>query len=305
MAQILGINGPAGCGGTFLDWSLNYLCGHDKTYFIRFEKNKLAEEYERDLVADPVRENNAHKHKAVHPLRAGSLPVLIPKLENTKNDFATFFLAEVVDHDKQINIQRHVAESYPHVKFIMYTFGETATDFIFVSKNDRVGVPAENILNTTDICNPWEERDSLALRYMDVVESQNTYDVSGLDNVITLSMDNIIASSLYSEILKIFEWAGMTLCNERIDHWKDVHGAWLKSCDVEFFTNIDYIVDCIINNVDYDLEQHRMTLAKEIVIMNKLLFKHNLNIKHFGFDQLPNNTLDWHSLLEENTIHDI
>lgn len=69
-SEIVGIIGPGGEGGTFLDWTLHYLAGdyHMKYILVdRYSHRVLCIVY-RPLVNNPItNQGNAHRHEKAHP----------------------------------------------------------------------------------------------------------------------------------------------------------------------------------------------------------------------------------------------
>ena len=101
------------------------------------------------------------------------------------------------------------------------------------------------------------------------------------------------------------DFLSVKLAQDRWCAWTQVYQQWKTKNSLDFFADLDKIVDSILNGLSYDLAQYNMTFAKEVVLASKLLYNHNKALKSFSMAQMPTNTLDWYSILEENTYHDL
>ena len=106
-------------------------------------------------------------------------------------------------------------------------------------------------------------------------------------------------------MLDILDFLSVKLAQDRWCAWTQVYQQWKTKNSLDFFADLDQIVDSILNGLSYDLAQYNMTFAKEVVLASKLLYNHNKALKSFNMAQMPTNTLDWYSILEENTYHDL
>ena len=103
----------------------------------------------------------------------------------------------------------------------------------------------------------------------------------------------------------IFEFLELTVDKSRYPEWINVYHKWLEKNKTDFFYDLPEIINCIVNNTSMNLEGYDITFAKEVVIASKLLHNHNLALKFDSVTDLTSNTLQWHSILEENTYHNL
>ena len=87
----------------------------------------------------------------------------------------------------------------------------------------------------------------------------------------------------------------------RLDSWLVVYREWqqLQLNILEFTFNYQHIVDAIVNNWYYKLDN--LTFEQEIVIQHCLIYQHGLNLQTWQLEKFPDNTQQLHRLLEPNT----
>lgn len=108
----------------------------------------------------------------------------------------------------------------------------------------------------------------------------------------------------FGSVKRVMDGLQIAIDSERVDPWYKVYHNWQEkqSQALTLSWDIDHICEAIAQGLYYDLEYHNLTLWDEAMILSMLLRKFNLNIKGWGLEKFPRNTLDLHSLLEPN-IH--
>lgn len=121
--------------------------------------------------------------------------------------------------------------------------------------------------------------------------NKNTYDCQ-LEDLLTDGK---------KEILRVIDFLNLRVHTPNIDHWCDMHKIWKEYLHhyIHFCNNIEIIVECILKNRSMNLEQYRMDVLKEGVILHLLMFKHELNLTK-SIEKLPNDTQEIFQLLGKN-----
>lgn len=105
-------------------------------------------------------------------------------------------------------------------------------------------------------------------------------------------------------IPEIMEWLGLEIDPVRFEQWLPIVQQWkqLHSDIMEFHYNLEHIIEATLKGWYYEIGP--LTLPQEAIIQHCLIYRHNINFKTWGLEQLPNNTQELHKLLEPN-IHSI
>ena len=121
--------------------------------------------------------------------------------------------------------------------------------------------------------------------------NKNTYDCEFED----------LLTSGKKEILKILNFLKLKVHTPALDHWCDMHNIWRDYLQhyTHFCNNIEIIVESILNNRSMNLEQYRMDVLKEGVLLHLLMFKHELNLTK-SVEKLPDDTQEIFKLLGKN-----
>jgi hypothetical protein len=281
--MIVGILGPNGCGSEFLDWSIQYLSGNTDN------------DYNTHTCFACNDENSAHY--AIEKFM---------NLDNTK--LHSFCFADLLDWHKGTTEYSQMVLTYTNIKFIAYTFDSTDIDAIFCQQIEQ-GLELGNrkikeILSDPEI-STWDKRELIGLSYPAETKLELTSEniVSALNNFkIKFSLD---AMNLDLVIGKLFEYLDLEIKQSRLEHWGQTYNKWKLGINLEFFDDLNFIIQSILNNVSHDLFKYNMSIAKEAIIVSKLLYNHNLELKAYGLDNLPQNTKQLAEILGPNLIHDL
>lgn len=317
--MIVGILGASGCGGTFLDWSIHYLSGGTTHWVMR--SNNLEREPNPDFFTDtnkwntyarqadipdnPLLNNTAHSHKKTHP-NIDTLPLVIKELKKQPQDqLYTFYYMDSMRADQQSTIHNELIKQYPKIKFITYTYSPSSLDAIFYLQLEKL----PNIIKKygVDISNApiWTQRELLSLRYKSAIKGQTINEIiTPHSNSLELQFDDFYIR-LHVKIFEILRFLKLPVDSDRLAQWRQMYAQWQENSGVRFYADLNIIVDAIVKGNSLSLAEYNMTLPKEVVIANRLLYNYNLVLKAEGLEQLGNNTQEWYNLLEENIYHNV
>jgi len=323
MTSIVGIYCSPGGGGTFLDWSLYKLAGQKQYLHIDIIPktwDSIRGSAIDPVVNNPLRVSDSHSHMKNHP----TVPILkettclLNNLEQpAEHVISSYYISDLLgksfqrgDFSYGENKQVEMALAFPDTKFIMFDLDEQSYDYIFMARNDRVPHCNHYLLETKEkyITNSTiaDQRERAAVNYVEHVRNETTHKGLGLDNVLVISHNNLTLGGGLKELKKIFDFINVEMNTSIIDEWNEIYKDWIKQTGCQFRLDLDNIVDDIINGVERDLTPYNITLAKEAVILNKLLYKHNINITNsVPLSVMPLNTIGWHKTLEENTYYNL
>jgi hypothetical protein len=218
MADIVGIIGPGGEGGTFLDWSLNYLVGNKILNVITVDRinNIIRGNYKCTILPNPItKEGNAHNHKKTHPTEATLQDcVNLLKTLDSDNKIHTLYAVPVAITYTKFNsfslFIKHTVSTVTGLKFIqMYYPSDSTEDLVY------------RIYNKIPQCN--ETIDKIRSRVL--AESNSTDKIVDDPNVYSLNINNMFYN-LDTEIHKIFSWLNLDIQEKRYNVWISVYKKW-------------------------------------------------------------------------------
>lgn len=124
----------------------------------------------------------------------------------------------------------------------------------------------------------------------------------------TLPMLSVNSQDLFylgeSTIKSVMSYLDLDIDPNRLIAWRSIYNEWQQrqSSSLRFCINLDHILESIVNNWFYPLDD--LTFNQEVIIQHFLIYKYNLNLKTWQLNEFPNNTQLLHQLLEDN-IHTI
>jgi hypothetical protein len=220
MTDIVGIIGPGGEGGTFLDWSLHYLIENKSTKLVLVDriKNTVHGTIDNHICDNPITiTGNAHKHKKTHPTDT-TIQQCIELLK--KADGSKIYTMYIVPSNESYNklqtyknFVNHSIATYADLKFIqLYYTPEIIEDLIH-----RVStkIPEKN-----------ESMQDIQARVKQA--STDTTKIIDDTNVYSLSIKDMFYN-LDTEIHKILSWLNLTVNNDRYDSWLAVYREWQQA----------------------------------------------------------------------------
>jgi hypothetical protein len=310
--MIVGILGPGGCGGTFLDWSLHYLSGateHSVVHCDHNNRSDIIKIYQQDPITEnPLTNKTAHNHKKTHPNNE-SLGEVISIFKSFPTDqLYTFYYVDSMGPTQTATTHNDIVNNNPDVLFINYTFTKSDIDKIFCLQVEKIPDILDRMLSTGSNLfarDNWSKREVLGLYYPECIAGQTINEtITQKSNNFLIQLDELLNSGP-DLIKKIFNFLNLNISKSRWNNWEAVYFKWKRKNNINFFQDLDKIIDDILHNRDVDLDQYNMTFAKEVVIANKLLYNHNLALKSNGVSRIGTTTKAWNELLEENIYHNL
>ena len=313
-------------GCTFVEWSINYLAGNDYYHRIwpSYLKNKNGTANVIPLVDNPLTNKNAHGHDRNHPHSLEETMRVIGLLRQQQGRLKSCY-----PHCHSLQEHREVIdycleESIPVIfvtlpkDLYLFSFIGTRASAQWFNGVPIFGIPDLDIVKTiisnffADSANKWESSEVWDIRELLALNLYKMYKASDqstliLEDIKDHNLHRVSGPMLWHSgenvFPEIFRKLGLKLDEERFSKWKPVYTQWqatLRKQVIDFYDNLDFIVDSIIYNWDLDLSQFNMSLTKEIVIQGELIKNHNLTIKGWGLEKFPDNATDLHKLLEES-----
>lgn len=306
--MIVGILGPGGCGGTFLDWSIQFLSGQKENLLVRLDptRSSVKSTLMQQVMENPLIDSTAHAYQKTHPNNQ-SLPGIIDIFSTSEYPLNTFYYVDDMRPDQTHTTYNSIVETYPAIKFISYNFTVDQIDLIFCLQYEKINVAPQRY-NTQIGMNaqtPGELREILSLYYPKCIQGQTLNEqLVDAENLHLVNFADVW-TRLDIAIFDIFDFLGLTVDKSRYSQWLNVYRTWVEKNKNNFFDDLPKILDCIVSGNRLDLKDYNMTFSKEVVLASKLLYNYNLALKFEGVNDLRTNTLQWHSVLEENVYHNL
>jgi len=308
--MIAGILGPGGCGGTFLDWSIQFLSNQKENLVVCLDasRNEVERSLIQHVVENPLIDSTAHAYQKTHP-NSQSLSNVIDIFSASEYPLNTFYYVEDMKPGQTHTTYNNIVKTYPAIKFISYNFTLAHIDLIFCLQYEKINGVEQRFNNQigSQISNqtPGEIREILSLFYPRCIKGQTLSEqLVDSENLYLINFDDVWGR-LDTVIFDIFDFLGLLIDKTRYLQWLTVYQVWIEKNKTDFFNDLPKILDYIVSGKSLDLSNYNMTFAKEVVLASKLLYNYNLALKFNGVNDLRTNTLQWHSILEENVYHNL
>lgn len=221
-SDIVGIIGPGGEGGTFLDWTLHYLAGQTYMRYIIVDRisNKIINSAAQLISTNPITSSgNAHKHKKTHPTEALVKPCidLYRKVTDSKIKLLTMYIVasseSYANGESYSELARRICRQNAEMPIIHFYHPDNMSDKLA----HRIHLHIPELSQTiTEIKNS-------------VLASCNEPDKIIIDpNVYPLNIETMF-SDLDTEIHKIFAWLNLPIDEARYTAWLPVYRAWQQA----------------------------------------------------------------------------
>ena len=155
--------------------------------------------------------------------------------------------------------------------------------------------------------NIWDMREQLALNFKHITQHSSSY-----RSLLDLSNPHVYVDvkELWFDgeacMQRVMLQLGQSIQQDRLPQWRVAYQDWQASQFdiIKFGWYLPHIIESIVQGHNFDLSHIRMDLFCEAVIQGMLIHDHNLNLKSYGLEKFPSNTLKLHQLLIKN-IHPI
>lgn len=208
MKHYVGIVGLGNDGGTFLDWSIHYLSGYKKMYYL-IDRYGLALKLKHNnfnIPNNPILNKTAHKHRKNHPN------------ENTLDDFYKI-AQEIEPIGTNIFSYYLVIEKNPcnsHKQYVIETaIKYHSTKFLILNPTIK-SIPML-IERTKKLKINLVTEDYYKKNYID--------NLDGISNVYILDIIDVF-QNLNTKIFDIFKFLNLSLYQNNFSHWSSIYKKW-------------------------------------------------------------------------------
>ena len=119
---MIGILGPGGCGGTFLDWTLHFLSGNKQSLVIDFDNGQPGHRQfqTQTITSTPLTSINSHQHKKNHP-NDFTVDECIQLLNQDQlHVLKTFYYVDSMSPNRTRTNHGQIIEKNQNIKFIKF-----------------------------------------------------------------------------------------------------------------------------------------------------------------------------------------
>lgn len=304
--MIVGILGPAGCGGTFIDWSLRYLSGTSHYLQVPYDRSIVCAAKLLEVSQNPLLGSTAHAHKKTS-VNDSSLPFVLDQFRRHLGLWHSFFYIDAMRPDQHATHYNEIVAAHPDIKFITFNFQPHHVHQLFVLQYEKVPNAAQRFAQQIGMSlrhlSTGAMREILSLYYPRCIQGQIlNEELSQSERLYMIDFDSVWCD-LDRVLPELFDWLPIAWDQSRADAWKTIYLEYQKRNQTKFFDCLPEIIENIISGRYQDLGPYNMTFAKEVVIASRLLYDHNLALKFEGIDDLSDNTTQWHDILEPNVYH--
>jgi hypothetical protein len=319
--SIIAILTDGNTGGTFLNWSIHYLAGHNK-YF-----NSIINEWSA-LPMSPLTTINSHNFKPNQPSTYTEFNHCLIKLISCNTpDFHTVYFHQF--REASSNIFSETQQAMNDItsiaeKLVVLTnqpknslYHKSSKSRILTSKlgdttvknlsdeeqlNDFVMHFFKESFNQwqeLQLTNIWDQREFIALNFRKDATSIAPYVNRSVNH---FSLDCLeFFNTADAMISDLFNYLEIDIDATRIDSWNQIYQSWRKMHynRLNFLWQFDKIIEYILNDYYMDLTRFNLDIVQEAFIQHELFYKHNLNLKTWQLEKFTN-TKQLHNLLESN-----
>jgi hypothetical protein len=311
-------------GATFMNWSYHWLAGHDTHWNWRtgmtavpnnpntgvnahlFAKNfhngndlwhQYLEEYRAldqtqtvTFYGGPMKIDNDTRQEDVDFAAAfntisSQIPVVL-LVESIQDPwyFLKIRCQDPVDNNQSLSPEEHKSYQRQHLNNIIESYFKDSFD----------------VMNK----NIWDIRELLALNFKHIKQQSSSY-----RSLLDLSKPHVYVDvkELWFDgescMQRVMLQLDQPIQQDRLPQWQVAYRDWQSSQFdiIKFGWYLPHIIKSIVEGYNFDLSHVRMDLLCEAMIQGILIHDHNLNLKCYGLEKFPSNTLELHQLLEQNT----
>jgi hypothetical protein len=311
-------------GATFLNWSYHWLAGHDKSWNhhtgMTVIPNNPNTGVNAHLFAKNYHSGNDQWHQYLAEYRAlgqtqtvtfyGGALIINDGSDKEDVDFATAFNT-ISSKIPVVLLVESTQDPWYFLKMrcqdpVGSNQSLTAQEHNFFQQqnlNNFIEIYFKDSFNVMDK-NIWDIRELLALNFKYVAQHTSSYcDLLDLSNPHVYVDAKELWFDGESCVQRVMSQLGQSVQQDRLPQWRIAYKDWQQSQFdiIKFGWYLPHIVKSIVKGHNFDLSYVRMDLICEAVIQGMLIHDYNLNLKCYGLEKFPSNTLDLHHLLEKNT----
>jgi hypothetical protein len=322
---MIAILAKSAVGGTFLNWTMHYLAGHNQFYSAQ-HKNLIP------VIENPLTSTNAHKFQPNQPQTLIEFKeILQTLLKHKSSQFDTIYLhhfhganksyhSDTVDAIKELlpvvsktilltsspdqalyhchfTSRDQITPSQSNYNIKLNNDQDRFNDFVNHFFND-----SKTVWDNQKLKHIWDLREFVALNF-------RPFEPLCITDNINLSVDHYRVNAIElwdrfdQSVGDLFCYLDIEIHTENFKKWIDVYQQWKKlHKDRLFFVwYFDTIIEYIINGYNLDLSRFNLDLYQEAAIQHALIYQHGLNLKTWQLEKFQN-TQQLHTLLEPN-IH--
>ena len=313
--------GLAAAGGTFVDWTINYLLDISHRVVIFDYNHQVAE-----VPKNPCLKNNAHKHCKNHPKDIGEMlwhsKLLHDIAPNQTHSFYTYH------HTQSLNDQLYLKNNFqamaeffsyiaPCPQIIVYDDFALADLFLvyryLVSRlgltnlDDVVNQDPSLAEHMKDVCLPWIKRELLAIEFHRRRQHQRVLldQQQNLTDCLAECVLPIGISQIFTDLDKLLplmfsRFNTLPWRRDKVTHWLEIYRQWqVSNSQIEWFQQMPNWVEDIIAEREVTLsamdEIAQCCLEAELMRQGRSICNH-------GMIQLPTGPT---VLRTEPLIHDL
>ena len=310
-------------GGTFLNWAIHYLAGHEHYFFS--ETNNWEK-----LPQNPLTKTNAHNFLPNQIKEYHELSTCIDRLPAMIGGFHSIYfhnLREWPFSNLHKDTQKAANDIIPWANRIIVLTNRPKNSIYFKSFTQRhllvrsLSDPNKSIRSNQeqlddylnlffkkaildwkfhhDLNNVWDQRELLALLIPNEATSIAPFIDRSIDHY---EIDCLELFNIFDHLLPdLFDYLGVSLDQTRLESWYPIYSEWRKMhySRLALVWSFDKIIESIINGYYMDLQRFNLDILQEAAIQRELLYKHNLNLKTHQLEKFIN-TQQLHQLLIPN-----
>ena len=289
-------------GGTFLDWSYQYLKGNQN--FWQYQKGWL------DLPDNPLTRKNAHGYLKNHPGEYHLWHEFVEQArrEDSGEDVSFYPVSDdVIDPSKWVDNVNMLAQAGVRVvvikKTLEYPYSSERTPRTdqhdmecFISENPAI----DGTLSRSKL------RELASLR---VLSTQTTWlgkiavAFSELHEDVIMITDVDYLNRTEWCITKIFDGLGHEINQQRLALWRPIMQKWNENnkAGFKFYDDLPRIANAIVTGTDMDLSQYDLKFFQEAVIMAHLIKSKKCRLV-IPSDDFPKNAKKLHQFIKNHKI---
>ncbi len=303
--------GLSGAGGTFVDWSINYIAGKSHNVVI---DDCYQHRHQKSIISDDpcdIDFQNAHKHIKNHPANIGNMiwPCwLLHKLY--PEDLHTFYLChnglstrDPVYLDKSFQIIQEFFIKNPNIPYFSIYTDFDSNLFLYYRylraqkkiKSLDALIKFESELTAYADLEVWRQREFTALylvgkkyRRQHLIDMQNKLSRDLSHHGMTVPLSDIFLN-LDKVLLQLFKrFNHLPFNQEKFTAWRTIYKKWQQlNTEIHWFLSLPKYIDSIINGFSMHLppinDMMQCCLEAELMMRGWM-------IKNEGMVVLPNNT---------------